>query len=228
MDAHNEELVLVPVGTPDTIEDTRSLGELKEVVRQGLKTFMQTGKALASIRDRRLYRQEGYKTFEEFCQAEWGWGRDYADRQIQAARAVEEMPTIVSKPPQIESHVRPLTRIRDPQERDEVWQEVVKEAEAEHKPVTAARVEEKVTARLKPATEPDKPKKPDWRKAQDNFSLLLKRLHELAAGVDHAEGLAAIVSRWPESDTRAFLRQYRELGERVLRQVEDFETREGG
>ena len=89
----------------------------------------------------RLYRQKGYETFEGYCREEWGWGRSYAYEQIKAAEVVEEMSGIpdAPSPPTNAAQARPLTRIEDPEERAEIWQETVEEAEAEGETVTAAR-----------------------------------------------------------------------------------------
>lgn len=64
---------------------------------------------LAEIRDSRLYRIE-FKTFETYCQERWGWGRDYANKLIQASAVVSSLPagldTIVCK----EGHARELAK----------------------------------------------------------------------------------------------------------------------
>jgi hypothetical protein len=62
-------------------------------------------------------------------------------------------------------------------------------------------------------------------KAQRNFNSIMQRLHELAAGVDHAGGLAKVVRGWPERNQRAFISEYRALADRILRQVEDYRRR---
>lgn len=146
----DNDLVSVPVGIPDVQPDTRSLDELEGTIRQGLKTFMEVGKALASIRERRLYKDRGYTTFEEYCREEWGWSRVQAHRQIQAAKITETLP--IGNRPQRESLVRPLARIEDPEERAQVWQEACEEAKADNTPVTAKHIEQKVQER-KPLTE---------------------------------------------------------------------------
>jgi hypothetical protein len=121
------------------------------------------GAALGSIRERRLYKEKGYKTFEAYCREVWGWGANYAGKQIKAARAVEEMGTNVPvAPPAIEAHARPLARIENPQERAEVWEEVVEEAAAEQRPVTAIRVSEKRDGNSATVTE-IAPQCPPWR-----------------------------------------------------------------
>lgn len=60
-------------------------------------------------------------------------------------------------------------------------------------------------------------------KAWDNFSTIMMRLHELAAGIDVAGGIHQILRRQPEQNQRIFTSNYRALAERALRQVEEFE-----
>lgn len=67
----------------------------------------------------------------------------------------------------------------------------------------------------------------DAEKAWKNFTGIMNRLHELAAGVDHAGGIHKILRRQPKQNQRIFVNNYRDLAERALRQVEDFEQSEG-
>jgi hypothetical protein len=69
------------------------------------------------------------------------------------------------------------------------------------------------------------PKESDADKAWSNFAAIMKKLHELAAGVDAAGGIHQILGRQPEQNQRIFVRDYRALAERALRQVEEFEQR---
>lgn len=65
-------------------------------------------------------------------------------------------------------------------------------------------------------------------KAWKNFTQIMNRLHELAAGVDMAGGIHRILRHQPEQNQRIFVKEYRNLAERALRQVEEFEQRKGG
>lgn len=47
--------------------------------------FVEIGLALATIRDRRLYRAE-FRTFEEYCRERWGFSRRRAYQLIACAR----------------------------------------------------------------------------------------------------------------------------------------------
>ncbi len=46
------------------------------------------------IRDSRLYREQGYGKFEDYCRERWGWSKTHANRQIQAAEVVGNLTPI--------------------------------------------------------------------------------------------------------------------------------------
>jgi hypothetical protein len=68
---------------------------LEATIRRGLSTFIEVGNALAEIRDARLYREQGFRTFEDYCLKRWRWGRNYANKQIAAARVIQNLGTTV-------------------------------------------------------------------------------------------------------------------------------------
>lgn len=55
------------------------------VIEGGIDKFLEVGRALLAIRDRRLYRGTA-PTFEAYCRSRWGFGRAHAYRLIEAAR----------------------------------------------------------------------------------------------------------------------------------------------
>lgn len=61
------------------------------IIEKGAKHFIEVGRALATIRDERLYKAT-HKSFERYCQERWDFGRSYACRLIQAADAEEVLP----------------------------------------------------------------------------------------------------------------------------------------
>lgn len=65
------------------------LAELEALIQGGLRTFIEVGRALLEIRDRRLYRDAGYTEFDTYCRQRWGWTEGYATRNIQAAQPTE-------------------------------------------------------------------------------------------------------------------------------------------
>lgn len=74
------------------------LAELEAVVTDGLQTFVTVGRALAEIRDSRLYRST-HDTFEAYCQQQWGLSRPRAYQLIEAAAITEAVSTNVDTPP---------------------------------------------------------------------------------------------------------------------------------
>ena len=86
-------MTLVNVETNEVMQAT--LEDCERVIARGMRGYIEAGQALEVIRDQRLYRKAGYADFGNYCGERWGWGRDYADRQIQSARVVRQLPTIV-------------------------------------------------------------------------------------------------------------------------------------
>jgi hypothetical protein len=84
--------------------------ECEKVIEKGWNTFVDVGKALTDIRDKRLYRQE-FKTFESYCRQKWSFGKAHAYRYIGAAEVIEDLSPIGDKLPVAESQVRPLISV---------------------------------------------------------------------------------------------------------------------
>lgn len=109
-----------------TITEETRLAELEAVIEHGLKTFVDVGNALLEVRDSRLYRKE-YSTFEDYCRDRWGMSKRYANYQIEAARTIGNLGTIVPTLPATESQARPLTSL-PPEVQAEAWQRAVETA----------------------------------------------------------------------------------------------------
>lgn len=136
------------------------LMEHEKAIEQGLAGV---GYHLLVIRDDRKYRAAGYSSFETYCRERWGFGRNYANKQIAAAKtvtAIEEVGTKVPTLPTIEAQVRPLAPIakEDPAEAAAIWNEAVGNAGGEQP--TAAEVAEVIQKR-KPKPVPKPPSKAD-------------------------------------------------------------------
>jgi hypothetical protein len=97
--------------------DAQRLATLEAIIQNGLRTFIEVGNALLEIRDERLYREQGFKTFEDYCQKRWGWGRNYANKQIIAAEVIQNLGTNVPKPKN-EAQARELARLPVEQQRE--------------------------------------------------------------------------------------------------------------
>ena len=62
------------------------LQELESRIEKGLQTFIEVGNCLLEIRDRRLYKEQGYSRFEDYCQERWGWSRERGRQLIEGAK----------------------------------------------------------------------------------------------------------------------------------------------
>lgn len=116
-----------------SVNEASLLSDCETTVARGLATFVEVGRALATIRDGRLYRAE-FGTFEEYCDQRWALSARYANQLIGAAQVVETIsgavaPEINSDPPLLpatERQARELAPLLDdPEELQEVWTETV-------------------------------------------------------------------------------------------------------
>lgn len=135
------------MGAELTTTEQAQLEKCEAVIQSGMQTFIEVGNALCEIRDSRLYKS--YGTFEDYCRDKWGMTRQYANNLVRSSEVAENLETIVSKPTH-ESQVRPLTKLKEPEQQREAWTEAV--ATSGGKP-TAKHVEaavEKVQSRGRP------------------------------------------------------------------------------
>ena len=96
-----------------SLADNALLDHCEKVIGQAREAYVEAGKALALIRDRRLYRDR-FADFASYCKEVWGWhDRNYADKLIRASEAAEiviaEMPEI--PPPENEGQARELAML---------------------------------------------------------------------------------------------------------------------
>jgi hypothetical protein len=99
-----------------------------------MKSFVAVVKALLSIRDSNLYRED-FKTFNEYCHVRWGMSRHYAGKLISGSQVAANLcitkeqsgdimsPTLIpcEIQPTLEHHCRPLV-ILEPLQQREVWE----------------------------------------------------------------------------------------------------------
>jgi hypothetical protein len=106
-----------------SLPESRDLIALESVIERGLETFLQVGEALATIRDRRLYRIE-HSTFADYCKTKW----KMSDRRARQLMDASEVVTAISKSgttvPKSERQARPLAAL-PPAQRVEVWEKAV-------------------------------------------------------------------------------------------------------
>jgi phage N-6-adenine-methyltransferase len=146
------------------LPESRRLSELEDVIRSGMRTFVQVGEALMEIREDRLYRED-FPTFEDYCQERWGFTARRALQMVSAAA----IGTIV--PVQNEGQARELAPLKDePEQLREAWVEASSDGEP-----TALKVKEAVTRRrmdVHYSSERD-----DWSTPQELFDALDAEFH---------------------------------------------------
>lgn len=132
---------------------------LDEIVRQGVAAFMEAGKALAEIHERKLWKAGGHLTWETYCREVAGMSKPHAHRLVEASRIAmelaESLPIGNDLPqtiPVSESQVRPLQRLEDATTRRKVWESAVEKAGGQP---TAREVIEAVVEFLEPEKPPE-------------------------------------------------------------------------
>lgn len=134
-----------------SVEQAGELEYCEARIRAGLKTFVEVGKALAKIRDSRLYRQN-FETFETYCSERWGFEKRTAYQFIAGARVVANVRNCAHLP-ENEAQARPLTRL-EPEEQKQVWEHITSSYEPET--ITGGLVKDEVARYLQQAAKPAK------------------------------------------------------------------------
>lgn len=106
-----------------SLSERDTLKICEEAIQMGIRTFVEVGNALLTIRDQKLYRQT-HKTFEDYCRQRWEMSRPRAYQLIESAEIVQNLSTIVDILPNSESQTRPLASLEPGQQR-EAWQNVL-------------------------------------------------------------------------------------------------------
>ena len=108
-----------------TTQERSHLRKLELTIENGIKTFVEVGNALKSIRDEKLY-VEQHKTFEKYVADRWGMQKSQAYRLIESAEVVTNLSPIGDKfsLPTKESQTRELA-VLPPEKQAEVWERVV-------------------------------------------------------------------------------------------------------
>jgi hypothetical protein len=120
-------------------DKSRALEKCEAIIAKGWTTFVNVGRALTYVKLRRLYREEGYKRFEDYCRVRWGCSKTHANRQIQAANLVRLLPGAQEAEGLCEWQIRPLVSL--PKERAvKVWEKVTSQNGDQGERVTGARV----------------------------------------------------------------------------------------
>ena len=147
--------LLVPI-------DPERFDELEGVIERGLRTFVEVGRALLEIQERRLYRAAGYVDVRGVRREALGPILAHAYRQIEAAKVVDILSPIGELPlPANEAQARELAPlVDDPDAVRAVWAETVQDGDGR---ITARMVREHVTAR-----HPDAHTRKPWQRADSS------------------------------------------------------------
>lgn len=106
----------------------RGLMELETTIANGFSKFLEVGNALLEIQARKLYLDDDYSTFEQYCAKRWSISRSQAYRMIQAAEVVGHLAEDHDLPlPIHEAQTRVLAKLKEPEAIRAVWEEVVDE-----------------------------------------------------------------------------------------------------
>jgi hypothetical protein len=163
--------------------EQRELLECEAVVRRGWQTFLEVGKALARIRDQKLYRAE-YDTFEAYCRCEWQYAKSHAYRLIAAAEVLMILSPNGDIPvPTHEAQVRPLLGL-PPEHAQLAWKKALEKAGRET--VTEKLVKEAVSelqARTFPTRPVVSPRKPEMETQCEWWQAVLMLIDEAEAGL---------------------------------------------
>src|SRR5258708_24962623 len=76
---------------------TIDLAELEATIEQGLATYSEVGRALKTIRDRRLYKA-AFKTWDRYCRGRWKISGAYGHRLIAASQITQRMSPMGDNP----------------------------------------------------------------------------------------------------------------------------------
>jgi|LakMenEpi03Aug12_release.lakeMendotaPanAssembly.Ray.scaffolds.fasta_scaffold230892_2 hypothetical protein len=145
-----------PIQRTEATSTEPTLEELEAVVATGLESFAAAGRALAEIKDRKLYQENG-GTWARYLETRWHLTPDYAAKLITAAVIAMELVEHGLPAPLRESHARELSRVPTAHQ-PEVWQESLAEVNNDPAAVTAELIADKATKHRKPKARRKAPK----------------------------------------------------------------------
>ena len=129
--------------------------KLRSKLRSCEKTYKQCSDswqagpaALLQILDKKLYRGKGFTEFGRYCKKELGKGKSTVYRQIAVGEVYREVASTGATLPTSERQMRPLLKLRQPDQDPtiwservkDVWRQVVQDAELSRTPITEKRV----------------------------------------------------------------------------------------
>jgi hypothetical protein len=116
-----------------------TLAENKAAIHAKLDSFVEVGTRLAIIRDERQFVEDGFDTFEAFCEAEFDLDRQRPFQLIAAAGMVSTLvDTHGLPPPRSERVVRPLVKLYNARGNYDPSTKIVRDPERGEREVVAA------------------------------------------------------------------------------------------
>lgn len=140
-----------------TATDQTEYDLCKQVVHDGKITFFAVGYALSKIKERQWFVSEGYETFEQFLEGEYGWTKRYGNMMIVNAEGVNSLPEPMRKLITSGRAAQEIAKLPPP-----LRAVVVEKVVASGKPITATTIK-KATPKLPPPAK-KKPIAPPPRK----------------------------------------------------------------
>lgn len=203
---------------------TQQLSDCESRIERNLQGFYEVGKALAEIRDERLYHIDyggDFETFEKYVKSRWGWDRIRAYQLIEAA----EVNADVNHGLHNERQARELSKLDTPEERREAWKEAVETA-PEGKP-TAAHVREVVNKRTGEVIDPEdievvkvkdlgpSPQQRSHENPARRWAELLHHAYVLMNSIRDIGGMKKLSAKWSAADKQTNLKEIRKLISRL-------------
>lgn len=172
-----------------TIGEQQKLATLEETIERGVSAFMEVGRALAVIRDEKLFTDVA-ETFEDYCQKKWGFTHQRASQYIAATHVAEVAATTGCQTPANERVARELSNIPDEKNQKRVWKKAVKTApkNGDGEPVVTAAHVAAVAEEMEVIPPPEKKPKPakNGKLRVDNrdFDAMQKAMEPIIRGID--------------------------------------------
>lgn len=117
--------IAIVASAPLSASEVRELEKLEAVIESGFQTFQSVGRALQTIRDKRLWRDR-FKSFEDYCKVKHDMALRTAYEQIEAAEVVDSLRNF-AKLPRNPYQARQLAKLQVDVRRA-VWGKIVKTA----------------------------------------------------------------------------------------------------
>ena len=182
-----------------TKQEKTELEKLCAVIEDGLSKFLEVGKALMEINERKLYR-ETHGTFEAFVSERFGISRAHAYRMIEAAEVESELSPIWRQTPiateiKTEGQFRELAKVGT-EALPDIVEKIAAKCEAEGCRPTAKVIKSVVDETLGREPKPVKKVQPEPVKSKaDEFELRCRRILG-----QHATGMRLQLSNLGYSD----------------------------